>query len=292
VLSDETNRQIAQDGVDLSVAEPCYPIRVAHGHVKALLDRGVDFVVFPSALNFEPSPDTVESQACPWVQSLPFVVRSVPRLESVRDRLLAPAVHFRAGERHLADDLRALGRLLGASPRQVRRAVSAAVRAQRGFQEAMEEAGRGALAALERTGEPGVILVGRAYNIHDRAVSLDIPRKLREYYGINVVPLDCLPLRDIDVRDVGDNVYWHSARRILAAGKVARGLPSVHVIYLTNFKCGPDSYIRHFLDRACGKPFLSLQFDGHGNDAGFLTRCEAYLDSKGMLRWWRTAAMA
>ncbi len=27
-----------------------------------------------------------------------------------------------------------------------------------------------------------------------------------------------------------------------------------------------------------------LQFDGHGNDAGYMTRCEAYLDSKGILR--------
>ena len=29
---------------------------------------------------------------------------------------------------------------------------------------------------------------------------------------------------------------------------------------------------------------LVLQFDGHANDAGFITRCEAYLDSKGFLR--------
>jgi len=38
------------------------------------------------------------------------------------------------------------------------------------------------------------------------------------------------------------------------------------------------------LPDACGKPSLILQFDGHSNDAGFLTRCEAYLDSKGLLR--------
>ena len=29
-----------------------------------------------------------------------------------------------------------------------------------------------------------------------------------------------------------------------------------------------------------------LQFDEHTNDAGAMTRCEAYLDSKGFLRWW------
>jgi hypothetical protein len=37
---------------------------------------------------------------------------------------------------------------------------------------------------------------------------------------------------------------------------------------------------------------LSLQFDGHSNDAGFLTRCEAYLDSKGFLRWWKRQQIA
>jgi hypothetical protein len=38
------------------------------------------------------------------------------------------------------------------------------------------------------------------------------------------------------------------------------------------------------MDDAAGKPGLVLQFDGHANDAGFITRCEAYLDSKGFLR--------
>jgi hypothetical protein len=38
------------------------------------------------------------------------------------------------------------------------------------------------------------------------------------------------------------------------------------------------------MDDAAGKPGLVLQFDGHSNDAGFITRCEAYLDSKGFLR--------
>jgi predicted nucleotide-binding protein (sugar kinase/HSP70/actin superfamily) len=107
-----------------------------------------------------------------------------------------------------------------------------------------------------------------------------------------VIPIDCLPLDGEDVRDVNDNMYWHSGRRILAAGKLAARFSNLHLIYLTNFKCGPDSYIKHFLGEACGKPFLSLQFDGHSNDAGILTRCEAYLDSKGMRRWWQTPARA
>jgi len=252
----------------------------------------VDWILVPNVINAEPTPDAVESHMCPWAQTLPFVVRSVPRLAEVRDRILAPTVHFRLGEERVTQELLPLGELLAADPARTRRAVAKGFAAQRIFQETVVAAGREALAILEATGEPGIVLVGRGYNVHDRAVNLDVPGKLRDYYGINVLPLDCLPLEGEDIRDVNDNMYWHSGRRILAAGKQVARYPNLHIIYLTNFKCGPDSYIKHFLVDACGKPFLSLQFDGHSNDAGIMTRCEAYLDSKGMLRWWQTRIRA
>jgi predicted CoA-substrate-specific enzyme activase len=287
ILSDATNRTIDQAGIDLSVAEPCHPIRVAHGHVQALVEAGVDWILLPNAMNAEPTPDAVESQYCPWAQTLPYVLRSVPRLAEFRERMLAPTVHFRFGDAHVRRDLIPLGRMLGAGPRQVGRAVARAVAAQRSFQADCETLGREALRVLEAAPAGAVVLVGRPYNLYDKAVSLDIPGKLRDYYGIIVLPLDCLPLSGEDIRDVNDHMYWHSGRRILAAAKLAGRLPHLHLIHLTNFKCGPDSYIKPFLGAACNTPCLTLQFDGHGNDAGFLTRCEAYLDSQGMLRWWR-----
>ncbi len=292
VLSDETNRKIAHDGVDLTVAEPCYPIRVAHGHVKDLLDKGVEWILLPNTINAEATPDAVDSHLCPWAQTLPYVMRSVPRLTEVRGRILAPTVRFRLGERRVAQALLPLRRVLGAGLVRTLRAVARGFAAQQAFRSAVEAAGREALATLQATGEPGIVLVGRPYNVHDRAINLDVPGKLRDYYGINVLPMDCVPLDGEDIRDVNDNMYWHSGRRILAAGKLASRHPNLHIIHVTNFKCGPDSYIKHFLGDACGRPFLSLQFDGHNNDAGVLTRCEAYLDSKGMLRWWHTPARA
>ncbi len=60
-------------------------------------------------------------------------------------------------------------------------------------------------------------------------------------------------------------------------------MKNLHLVYFTNFKCGPDSYIKHFVRDAVGAPYLTLQFDDHGNDAGIMTRCEAYLESKGLL---------
>jgi len=162
--------------------------------------------------------------------------------------------------------------------------VDAACQAQAAFTERLLAAGREACAVLDQTREPAILIVGRPYNIYDRSSNCDIPRKLRDLYGVNVVPLDFLPLDEHASDDLHPNMFWNSGRRILEAGRFASTHPNFHILYVTNFKCGPDSFTKHFLRDVAGAPFLVLQFDGHGNDAGYLTRCEAYLDSKGVLR--------
>ena len=128
------------------------------------------------------------------------------------------------------------------------------------------------------------MLVGRPYNVHDAGMNLSVGQKLRDFYGVNVIPLDFLDTEDVDICNVNDSMFWDLGRQILASAKIVAQHENLHIIYITNFKCGPDSFVKHFVRPASGKPFLSLQFDGHSNDAGMMTRCEAYLDSKGILR--------
>jgi predicted nucleotide-binding protein (sugar kinase/HSP70/actin superfamily) len=114
-------------------------------------------------------------------------------------------------------------------------------------------------------------------------INLNVPQKLRDYYGVNVIPLDFLDIDTLDIADVHEHMYWNYGRKILQAAKFCSQYPNFHLIYITNFKCGPDSYVKHYVRDAVNDPFLIIQFDGHGNDAGIITRCEAYLDSKGFL---------
>jgi predicted CoA-substrate-specific enzyme activase len=286
VLSRDTDKGIRENGVDMTVAEPCFPIRVAHGHVEALFHDDADYVFLPNVLNEETEFPEVNSHACPWGQTLPFVIRTAPRLERFRDRLLTPRVRFRLGAEQLERDLRPLAESFGVARSQLHDAVLAGNVAQEAFRDALAAAGRKALADLEASGELGIVIIGRPYNMYDRGVNMDIPRKLRTFYGVNLIPMDFLPLKGIDVRDVVENMYWNYGRKILQAGKFVGQQERLHIIYLTNFKCGPDSYIKHYIRAASSKPFLTLQFDEHQNDAGAMTRCEAYLDSKGFLRWW------
>jgi predicted nucleotide-binding protein (sugar kinase/HSP70/actin superfamily) len=103
-------------------------------------------------------------------------------------------------------------------------------------------------------------------------------------YGVNVIPLDFLPFESEQISDINPNMYWISGQRILRTARFTSRFPNLHLVYISNFKCGPDSYIKAYVSDAATRPGLFLQFDGHANDAGFITRCEAYLHSKGFLQ--------
>ncbi len=286
VLSDETNARILNLGLDATVAEPCFPVRVAHGHIADLFEKEVDFVFLPNTVNAETPFDEVNSHLCPWLQTLPFVARSSPALVRHRERFLTPTVHLRLGPEVVTNELWPVSKRLGASRKAHERAVRAAWRTQEDFFSDIRLRGRLAIDTIERSGKMGIVLLGRPYNVNDSGVNLNVAAKLRDYYGANVLPLDMTPSEGIDISDVNPNMYWNYGRRILQAARFVGRNDNLLAIYITNFKCGPDSYIKHFTDDAAVKPYLSLQFDGHGNDAGMITRCEAYLDSKGVLRWW------
>jgi len=284
VFSEPTNKRIIQSGLDAVVAEPCFPIIAAHGHVADLVDKQVDTVLIPNIVSVDAGDPKNKSHLCPWNQTLPFVVRRAPALSGLQNRpVFTPVVRFHEGRNAAANQLANYFIDFGFSRQSVKRAAFAGFEAQDQFELRMRQVGDEALARLEDAGEPGVILLGRPYNVYDAGMNLSVARKLRDQYGCNCLPMDCLPLDDVDIRSANKNMYWALGKRILQAAKFTADKPHLHLIYITNFKCGPDSYIKHFVKVSCGKPLLTLQFDGHSNDAGMMTRCEAYLDSKGLL---------
>ncbi len=286
-LSPATTRPLAERGEQLAVAEPCFPIMVAHGHVAALFDMGVHLVFLPTVINAPATPDSPECYLCPWGQTLPLVVVNAPAFESAQARILRPVIRFKDGAEAVKKALRATARRLGCTARHSDQAVEAAYRAQASFQRRYRETTMPLIERHLRKGAKAILLLGRPYNLHDPALNLAVASKLRTLYGVDVLPMDALDLEGISIADIHPNMFWNYGQKILRAARFASGYANLHVIYLTNFKCGPDSYIKHYVGKALGKPCLVLQFDGHSNDAGMLTRCEAFLDSIGFLRQWR-----
>ncbi|MFP4460531.1 MAG: acyl-CoA dehydratase activase [Candidatus Zixiibacteriota bacterium] len=283
VLSPPTNRKIVSLGRQLCISEPCFPILAAHGHFNYLLEQDLDYIFNPVITNSEtPFPDK-ESWMCPWGETLPLVIMNALENQQDRDIMLRPFIRFRDGKSQLKKQLHPMAKKLGISKSQSDDAVEAAYRAMSLFKELILKKGREELSKIEAEGEKAIILLGRPYNIFDGDINLNIPTKLRESYGMNVIPLQFLDIDHIDISDIHGNMFWNYGRKILQASRFASKNDYLSIIYITNFKCGPDSYIKHFVRKTLGNPYLTLQFDDHSNDAGIITRCEAYLESKNLL---------
>ncbi len=275
VLSERTNRALINRALESTAAESCFPAKVALGHIIDLLDKGVDVLFLPSFIRFPESHDgTGNAQACPYAQALPYVARSSLRYGGTR--VIEPVLQLQ-DERNFDRSMKAVGRLLGKGRAAVARAVQRAREAQEGFSRALRERGREVLSG-RKPGEPSLVLIGRNYNTCDPGLNLNLPAKIRDL-GIQAIPMDFLPLSG-EEGVMQKNLYWRSGQKIMSAGAVCRNVADLYPVYITNFGCGPDSFITHFFKQEMeGKPFLQLEIDEHSADAGAITRIEAFLDS-------------
>ncbi len=283
VLSDPSNKNVIDAGIETTAAEPCFPIKLAYGHIINLLSKNVNYIFIPNIIDYDKSESELPEYACPWAMTLPFVIRCQKPFEQVRDKLIIPTIHFSRGKDNVKKELSRLVKTFGISVSQSNMAVECAYENQYEFQNNLRNKGDEARKILKEMNERAIVLVGRSYNIYDRTVSLNIADKLREYYGINIIPFDFLNLDQYNIQNINDNMFWYCGKQILQAALAVKNAGNLQLIFITNFKCGPDSYIKHYIGTASGIPFLTLQFDGHSNDAGIITRCEAFLHSKGFL---------
>jgi predicted nucleotide-binding protein (sugar kinase/HSP70/actin superfamily) len=279
ILSDKTNKKTIHDGLEQIVAETCFPIKVAHGHVLNLLEKDLDFVFLPSLINLmQDNPKIEGSYACPYVQAFPYTIKAAIDFESSDVEVLQPILHLRRGIGGFLDEMSGLSCKLERDKATIKQAARKAWRAQLDFLEKIEQRGQEILKDLKRW-EFAIVIVSRPYNGCDSGINLDLPRKLLKL-GAIAIPMDFLPLKTIDLSHDWPNMYWRYGQRILAAADLINRNPRLNAIYITNFGCGPDSFIlKFFKERMSGRPYLQIEIDEHSADVGAITRCEAFLDS-------------
>ncbi|MBI5528466.1 MAG: hypothetical protein HY897_19210 [Deltaproteobacteria bacterium] len=241
---------------------------------------GVDFVFVPQMAAEPDNPHTTASTFCPYVQGLPSCARSALAMNSIDfSRIVSPVVDMRADEKAIVRALhKALAGRLDRSPKEIRRAWHEGLAAQRKFAENCRAAGRKAMAEARAKGEKLLVLVGRPYNLFDKGINLDLPRTIAEQ-GMTVLPLEFLDLDLSRLVPRYRNIYWSYGQRILAALETVSRSDVLEAVYLTNFSCGPDSFLLSYAEEIMGsRPFLALELDEHGSDAGYQTRIEAFFD--------------
>jgi predicted CoA-substrate-specific enzyme activase len=279
VISNPTNKAIIHQGVESMAAETCLPIKVANGHILDLIQKGVDRIFLPSIVDLKShNPDYQQGLVCPYAQTLAYTVHSSFNFKEKGIKVIQPVLYFGRGEKALKKGLMTLTTALGLNPFLIPKAMKKGLAAQEAFYQKLLQRGEEALASLGPN-DIAMMVVSRPYNGFDPGINLNIPKKLRDL-GVLAIPMDFFPLDQGSETEEPKHHYWRYGQKILGAAETLRKNPKLYGIYITNFSCGPDSFILHFFrDVLKGKPYLEIEIDEHSADAGVVTRLEAFLDS-------------
>ena len=287
LYSSPTSKALIERSVELAYTESCFPIKLLHGHVAELLDQGVDYVLISNAIRMAlKEGDQDQRYSCPLVQSAPYIMRLVFHLG---DRLIDPIIDFSTGDAPVLKSLADIAQRLGFSRRKGFWAARRAVARLREFESELIAEGERTVARLAADPDAiGIVLLSRAYNAQDAGANLGMAAELQKL-GVIPIPLDYLPTDSVDVSAMSDRPYWNYERKILAAAKIVAENPQLFGLFLSNFGCGPNSFIQNFVeDIMGGKPLGQIEVDEHAAEAGYITRLEALVDT---VRGYRRAGL-
>ncbi|MGD9198506.1 MAG: acyl-CoA dehydratase activase [Desulfobacterales bacterium] len=272
VLTRPTDSEISSDGIEAMVSETCYPIKVSHGHIKALIGK-TRYLFLPSVVDM-PTPNEQETGFyCPLVQSNYYMTKS--SLDLDENVVFHPVIHLKNDLDTLALEMsEQLPSRRGFRKSSVKKALEHAWRRQEKFNKELFARGKDFFESHDPD-RPLVIVTGRPYNLYDDRLNLKLGHNLAKI-GVTALPMDFIDVRSIDLSDF-PSMYWGLGAQILRTAKFIKSHPNYFGLHITNFSCGPDSFLEHFYKYIMGdKPYLILELDEHSAVAGVMTRLEAY----------------
>ncbi|MFA5818400.1 MAG: acyl-CoA dehydratase activase [Bacteroidales bacterium] len=280
VISKESDKSLVTRSIETITTEICLPVELMHGHVIDLVEKGVDYIFLPFIVNgkFREGNKTFNCN-CPWIQTYPFMVKAALRGKIDESKLLIPTLHFRFFERALIGEMTEyFNEKFGISKAEIKKAIYKADEIQTSFEKRLIDYGKDVLNSIPENCRP-VVLLGRPYNSTDQHLNLGLIEKLINQ-NVMPIPLDMLDLSPYNIFTNYRNMYWPNGQKVIAAAQMVAKNENLHAVYISNFRCGPDSFIWHYVtEELKGKPFLHLEVDEHSADAGMITRIEAFLDS-------------
>ncbi len=267
--------RVREEGIQKQSAAFCYPVEVSHGYIADLLEQELDYIFLPHIKGIYIENGAENSVLCPLAQGEPYYLKAVwPQLRP--EWIISPVLDFRKGYGIQKDTFLEIGQELGCTAREASTAYKKAVEKQEQFAKKLRNLGQKALTELEKKPEErAVVIFGRPYNALASVANMGIPHKFASR-GEKVIPYDMLPLDKIDAPE---KMYWSMGQLIMKGAGFVSKHPQLFGAYITNFSCGPDSFLVNYFRRESGrKPSLTLELDSHTADAGLDTRIEAFLD--------------
>lgn len=238
VLSPESSRKLYLKGQRTIPSDTvCYPAKLLHGHVEALLEAGVDAIFYPCMpYNFDEGAGD-NNYNCPVVAYYPeLLAANVPALKNTR--YLAPYFGL-----HRPRDMEKKAAQWFHTEFQIpKHEVVAAVRAAYGAYETyktdLHQEGQRYITKARQENRPILVVAGRPYHI-DPEINHGI-NDLITSYGFVLITEDAVAhLEGKAPRHVLNQWTYHA--RMYSAARYVCTQPDMELIQLVSFGCGIDA---------------------------------------------------
>lgn len=276
VISGESSRQLYAKGQFTIPSDTvCYPAKLAHGHIEALLDKGVDRIFYPcSSYNIDEGRGD-KNYNCPVVAYYPELLHAnVPALKDVNFMFPYLSLNDRA---ILGSRFHDLYPELNFSLAHCITAANQAWRFYRSWWSDVEDYGVQALRRAEEMGWNVVVLAGRPYHV-DREINHSIDKM---FNSLGFVVLAERVLTDL-VYSQKVNVLnqWTFHTRMYNAARYVCRHDNMQLVQLVSFGCGLDAItsdeLKDILERN-GKIYTQLKIDEVNNLAAVKIRARSLL---------------
>jgi predicted CoA-substrate-specific enzyme activase len=270
-------------GIDQKNAAMCYPAELSHGFFYSLLQVSPfpDFLFLPHFKSIPSQNQNSSSQVCPFVQGEKYYLhtafqKSLNTLRKNGIKILSPLLDLANGLETAKNPMVEMAGQMGVKRKIAEKSFEKAISQQKKCFSEMKVIGAKVMNELERDpAKIAVVIFARSYNGFTSEAHMGIPAKFASR-GILVIPYDFLQFEDQKTKP---NMYWGIGQQILKACRTVKKNTQLFGVYITNFSCGPDSFIIGYFRNIMGqKPSLTLELDSHTADAGLETRIEAFLD--------------
>ena len=265
MTSPASNRQLYLKGQHTIPSDTaCFPAKLMHGHVEALLDAGVDAIFYPCmTYNLDENLGDNHSN-CPVVAYYPEVISSnIPKLKEtvfigdyvgLHRRRDFPGKMYEILRRHLKGDF---------TKQDVKKASDAAYAEYDLYMRAIRAIGDKFLKIAEEQNKPVIVLSGRPYHV-DPEINHGIDGLICDC-GAVLVTEDAVSNKVEKFPTTVLNQWTYHSRLYAAAKYVAdRDDKRLNLIQLVSFGCGVDAIttdeVRAILHRG-GRIYTQLKID-------------------------------
>ena len=239
----------------------CYPAKLMHGHVQALIDQGIDTIFYPClSYNFDEGKSD-NHYNCPVVAYYSEVIKAnmkdVKKITFINDYL---GIHRKKDFPKKA--LQALSQYFdGITLREVKNAAKSAYIEYDQYMQKIKARGEAIIQQARNEGKEIIVLAGRPYHI-DPEINKGID-KLISGFNVAIISEDVISDKANSYKTTVLNQWTYHARLYSAAHYLSK-CPDMNLVQLVSFGCGVDAIttdeVREILESE-GKIYTQIKID-------------------------------